>query len=171
MVSCCLIKLGVDVAQFTVAKYMVRGRPSPATTGRPSSATGIAAMDLGVLPTVGFRPLYASVPGPRIAGVSSQRRSHPNPPPNGLRGRSPKPFPGKKRRNTGSATATPSMGTSSGNGSPQWVSAIGPLPPGRLGKTAISNAPSARLRRERRRARRRPSAQKFSNSMPITITA
>jgi hypothetical protein len=64
--------------------------------------------------------------------ASYQWRSHPIRRPNGLHGRSPKPFPGKRHRNTCFATARPSMGTSSGNGSPPWASAIGPLPLGRL---------------------------------------
>jgi hypothetical protein len=63
-----------------------------------------------------------------------QWRSHPIRRPNGLHGRSRKPFPGKRHRNTCFATARPSMGMSSGNSSPPWASAtaIGPLPLGRL---------------------------------------
>jgi hypothetical protein len=96
-----LLELGVDVAQSTVAKYMERGRPPPGQNfGRPTSATGIAAMDLLVLPTIGFTPLKCLRAWTRIAGVSSRRQSHPIPPPNGLRGRSPKPFLGKRHRDT-----------------------------------------------------------------------
>jgi hypothetical protein len=59
-----LLKLGVDVAQSTVANTWCGVARHRARTGRPCSATGIAAMDLLVLPTIGFRPLYGFVPGP-----------------------------------------------------------------------------------------------------------
>ena len=53
-----LLKLGIEVAQSTVAKYMARrGRGSPQTwkTFLRNHAAGIAAMDLLVVPTVVFR--------------------------------------------------------------------------------------------------------------------
>jgi hypothetical protein len=56
-----LLKLGVAVAQSTVAKYMVkrRGPPGPDwKTFLRNHADGIAAVDLFVVPTVGFRLLY-----------------------------------------------------------------------------------------------------------------
>jgi hypothetical protein len=56
-----LLKLGIDVAQTSVAKYMVRrrGRPSQGwKTFLRNHADGIAAMDLFVVPTVSFRLLY-----------------------------------------------------------------------------------------------------------------
>ena len=59
-----LLKIGIDVSQSTAAKYMVRG-------GRPTSqgwltflrnhADGIAAIDLFVVPTIGFRLLFGLV--------------------------------------------------------------------------------------------------------------
>jgi hypothetical protein len=56
-----LLKLGIDVSQSTVAKYMMRrqGRPSP--TWRSflrNEAIGIAAIDLFVAPSVTFRLLF-----------------------------------------------------------------------------------------------------------------
>ena len=59
-----LLKLGLDVAQSSVAKYMVRrpGRPSQGwCTFLRNHAPDIAAMDLFVVPTVGFDLLYAFI--------------------------------------------------------------------------------------------------------------
>jgi hypothetical protein len=56
-----LLKLGIDVGQTTVAKYMARGRRPPSQgwkTFLRNHADGIASMDLFVVPTVSFRRLY-----------------------------------------------------------------------------------------------------------------
>src|SRR5215469_461743 len=56
-----LLKLGIDVGQTSVAKYMARrrGPPSPGwNTFLRNHADGIAAMDLFVVPTISFRLLY-----------------------------------------------------------------------------------------------------------------
>src|SRR5262245_56089917 len=56
-----LLKLGFAVAQSTVAKYMVaRGEPSGQSWGTflRNHAPHIAAMDLFVVPTLGFKLLY-----------------------------------------------------------------------------------------------------------------
>ena len=56
-----LLKLGIDVGQTSVAKYMARrsGPPSQGwKTFLRNHADGIAAMDLFVVPTVSFRLLY-----------------------------------------------------------------------------------------------------------------
>src|SRR3984957_18206501 len=51
-----LLKLGIDVGQTSVAKYMV---PSQGwRTFLHNHADRIAAMDLFVVPTISFRPLY-----------------------------------------------------------------------------------------------------------------
>ena len=59
-----LLKLGVEVAQSSVAKYMlIRGRP-PGQEWRTflhNHAPEIAAMDLFVVPTIGFKLLYGFV--------------------------------------------------------------------------------------------------------------
>jgi hypothetical protein len=55
-----LLKLGIDVGQTTVAKYIVRGRRPPSQgwkTFLHSHADGIASMDLFVVPTISFRLL------------------------------------------------------------------------------------------------------------------
>src|SRR5882762_7695033 len=59
-----LLKLGIEVAQSTVAKYMARsGRGSSQTrkTFLDNHAAGIGAMDFLVVPTVGFRLLFVMV--------------------------------------------------------------------------------------------------------------
>jgi transposase InsO family protein len=56
-----LLKLGIDVGQTSVAKYMVKGRAPPSQgwkTFLRNHADGIASMDLFVVPTVSFRLLY-----------------------------------------------------------------------------------------------------------------
>jgi transposase InsO family protein len=56
-----LLKLGIDVGQTTVAKYMARRRRPPSQgwkTFLRNHAEGIASMDLFVVPTVSFRLLY-----------------------------------------------------------------------------------------------------------------
>jgi transposase InsO family protein len=59
-----LLKLGFEVAQSSVAKYMVKRRGPPSQGWRTflrSHAPSIAAMDLFVVPTIGFKLLYAVV--------------------------------------------------------------------------------------------------------------
>jgi transposase InsO family protein len=56
-----LLKVGIDVGQTTVAKYMVRHTHPPSQGWRTflhNHADGIASMDLFVVPTVSFRLLY-----------------------------------------------------------------------------------------------------------------
>jgi transposase InsO family protein len=56
-----LLKLGIDVGQTSVAKYMARRRRPPSqgwTTFLRNHADGIVAMDLFVVPTISFRLLY-----------------------------------------------------------------------------------------------------------------
>ena len=59
-----LLKLGFEIAQSSVAKYMVNRRAPPSQGWRPflrNHAPDIAAMDLFVVPTIGFDLLYAFV--------------------------------------------------------------------------------------------------------------
>ena len=56
-----LLKLGIDVGQTSVAKYMPRRRRPPSQgwkTFLTNHADGIAAMDLFVVPTISFQLLY-----------------------------------------------------------------------------------------------------------------
>src|SRR6266478_219899 len=59
-----LLKLGFSVAQSTVARYMVKRRGPPSQgwkTFQRNHAPDIAAMDLFVVPTIGFDLLYVLV--------------------------------------------------------------------------------------------------------------
>src|ERR1700738_5288850 len=59
-----LLKLGFEIAQSSVAKYMVKRRGPPSQGWRTflqNHAPDIAAMDLFVVPTLGFDLLYAFV--------------------------------------------------------------------------------------------------------------
>jgi transposase InsO family protein len=57
-----LLKLGINVGQTSVAKYMARKKRPPSSQGWKTflrnHADGIAAMDLFVVPTISFRLLY-----------------------------------------------------------------------------------------------------------------
>jgi transposase InsO family protein len=56
-----LLKLGIDIGQTSVAKYMARRTRPPSQgwkTFLHNHADGIAAMDLFVVPTISFRLLY-----------------------------------------------------------------------------------------------------------------
>ena len=56
-----LLKLGIEIGQTSVAKYMARRRAPPSQgwkTFLRNHADGIAAMDLFVVPTISFRVLY-----------------------------------------------------------------------------------------------------------------
>ena len=56
-----LLKLGIEVGQTTVAKYMAKRRRPPSqgwTTFLYNHADGIASIDLFVVPTISFRLLY-----------------------------------------------------------------------------------------------------------------
>jgi transposase InsO family protein len=56
-----LLKIGIEIGQTSVAKYMVRRRNPPSQGWRTflrNHADGIAAMDMFVVPTISFRLLY-----------------------------------------------------------------------------------------------------------------
>ena len=75
-----LLKLGIDIGQTSVAKYMAKRRDLPSQGWRTflrNHADGIAAMDLFVVPTISFRLRYGllimgMVDG-RFYGLASQR--------------------------------------------------------------------------------------------------
>ncbi len=59
-----LLKVGIDVAQSTVAKYMVKGRRPPSQSWKTflrSHADGIASVDFFVVPTATFKLLFGLV--------------------------------------------------------------------------------------------------------------
>src|ERR1700726_388463 len=56
-----LLKLGIEIGQTSVARYMVRRRDPPSQGWRTflrNHADGIAAIDMFVVPTISFRLLY-----------------------------------------------------------------------------------------------------------------
>jgi transposase InsO family protein len=59
-----LLKLGIEISQATVAKYMGRRRGTPSPTWRSflrSQAAGIAAIDMFVVASASFRLLYVVI--------------------------------------------------------------------------------------------------------------
>ena len=60
-----LLKLGIEIAQSTVAKYMTKRRPGASgqtwKTFLRNHAAGIGAMDFLVVPTINFRLLFVLV--------------------------------------------------------------------------------------------------------------
>jgi len=59
-----LLKLGIEISQATVAKYMVRRRGTPSQTWRSflrNHAEGIAAIDMFVVASASFRLLYVMI--------------------------------------------------------------------------------------------------------------
>jgi transposase InsO family protein len=59
-----VLKLGIDVAQSTVAKYMAKRRPGSGQTWKKflrNHAAGIGALDFLVVPTINFRLLFVLV--------------------------------------------------------------------------------------------------------------
>jgi hypothetical protein len=68
-----LLKLGIEISQATVAKYMVRRRGTPSPTWRSfllNHAAGIAAIDMFVVASVSFRLLYVMIILATTAGGS-----------------------------------------------------------------------------------------------------
>jgi hypothetical protein len=109
-----LLKLGIDVGQSTVAKYMAKRRRPPSQGWRTflhNHADGIASLDLFVVPT-----------------ISTQR-------PNGSLVSSRRPMAGKQHHVTSSVTETPSTATFAPAAFVRWAFATGRLRHDRRGKT------------------------------------
>jgi hypothetical protein len=114
------------VWQSSVAKYMVKRRGPPSQGWKiflRNHAPDIAAIDLFVVPTIGFDLLYAFVIV-SAAETSSGSTSLQILQPNGLRARSQKHSRGMKRRATWSAIATGSMVASSCADCAPWASGM-----------------------------------------------
>ena len=59
-----LLKVGIEVAQTTVAKYMVKGRRPPSQSWKTflqNHAEGIASVDFRVVPTAAFKSLFGLI--------------------------------------------------------------------------------------------------------------
>jgi hypothetical protein len=73
-----VLKLGFEVAQSSVAEYMVKRRGPPSQGWRTflrNHASDIAAMDLFVVPTIGFDLLYAFVSLRELRTLSREQGS------------------------------------------------------------------------------------------------
>ena len=69
-----LLKLGIEVAQSTIAKYMAKGRPGAGQTWKTflrNHVAGIDAMDFLVVPTINFRLEFVLVILRTSGGASS----------------------------------------------------------------------------------------------------
>jgi len=70
-----LLKLGFEIAESTVSKYMIRHRGPPSQTWRTflrNHADAIVAIDLCVVPTVNFERLFVLL----VLGVASENSVH-----------------------------------------------------------------------------------------------
>ena len=137
-----LLKLGFEVAQSSVAKYMVKRRGPPSQGWRTflrNHAPDIAAMDLFVVPTIGFNLLYAFVivrlgrrdlvwinvtTNPTAEWIARQLTEH---------------SPGMRRRATSSAIGIESMAPSSCAEFAPWASGTNQLHQARPGRMALPN--------------------------------
>jgi hypothetical protein len=69
-----LLKLGIDIGESSVSKYMVRGRKPPSQTWRTflnNHVTQLVSIDFFTVPTVRFQVLYVGsvVALPQVGGV------------------------------------------------------------------------------------------------------
>src|SRR6478672_539550 len=138
-----LLKLGVEVAQSSVAKYMVKRRAPPSQGWRTflhNHAPDIAAMDLFVVPTVGFDLLYPSSSSGLAAEISSGSTSQQIRRPNGLHVRSRRRFLGMRLRATSSAIAIGFIAALSRTDCAPWASGTSLPHRPRLGRMALPNA-------------------------------
>jgi hypothetical protein len=142
-----LLKLGFDVAQSTVARYMCRRWRPPSQGWRTflsNHADGIAAVDLFVLPTIGFQVLYCFVVirnGRRLLvsfGVTA------NPTAEWISCQITEAFPWGQRRDISFGIGTPRMVRSCCSGSERWAFGTIRSHPDHHGKMHMSRGSSAR---------------------------
>jgi hypothetical protein len=137
-----LLNLGFEIAQSSVAKYMVRRRRPPSQGWRTflrNHAPEIAAMDLFVVPTIGFNLLYAFVIvrlDRRDLGLDQCHSKS-----DGRMGCASNhgSFPGMRLRATSSAIGTGSMAVLSHEDCAPWASETSPPHQPRLGRTLVQN--------------------------------
>src|SRR6476620_10865762 len=111
-----LLKLGFEIAESTVSKYMIRHRGPPSQTWRTflrNHADAIAAIDLRVVPTLTFERLFA------LLVIGHSRRQ------SGWRNRSWRHSRGMGRPPIWCATMTEPMASSSQLGSGPWAFGTG----------------------------------------------
>jgi hypothetical protein len=137
-----LLKLGIDVAQSTVAKYMCRrcGPPSPGWRAfLRNHAPQIAAVDLFVIPTIGFKLIYALV----ILRLERRRlvwtNVTANPTAEWISRRIIEASRGMRHRAISSVTATLPMVSRSHAGCEPWAFEIGRSRHAHRGRTVMLN--------------------------------
>jgi hypothetical protein len=142
-----LLKLGIDVGQTTVAKYMAKTTRPPSQgwkTFLVNHADGIASMDLFVVPTISFRLLYGFL----ILLHARQERLWLGEPriqrPSGLRSRSLRHLAGGMRRDTWSVIGTVFTAPGSFSACGRWAFGIGRSRHVRHGKMDMRRGSSAR---------------------------
>ena len=135
-----LLKLGINVGQTSVAKYMARRRRPPSQGWRTfllNHADGIASIDLFVVPTISFRLLYGLLvlghDRRRILwfGVTAHR------PPNGSPDKSRRHVAGRADLNISSVIGTTSMARHLSAAFERWAFATDRQRHDRLGRTAM----------------------------------
>jgi hypothetical protein len=109
-----LLKLGIEISQATVAKYMVKQRKPPSQNWRTfleNHVKQLVSVDFFVVPTVTFQILYVFL----VLAHDRRRIVHFNVQlPNGPQPRSSRHFLGTRPRGSCSGIATASMGPLSG---------------------------------------------------------
>jgi hypothetical protein len=136
-----LLKLGIDVCQTTVAKYLVRRRQPPSQTWRTfirNHVGQIVAADFFVVPTATYRLLFVLV---LLAQIGDASGTWPSPRIRRQRGRPNncgRPFRGTRRLDTCSTIAI-TRSTACGPRRRRWESRKYSRLPARLGKTHSSN--------------------------------
>ncbi len=137
-----LLKLGIEVAQSTVAKYMVKQRRPPSQSWKTflrNHASGIAAIDLFVV-----RPSISSCCSGSsycvmTGGFSSMWGSRAIRQRSGFRTRSRRQFPGNCRPRISSVTVTPPTARYSNDASEQLALGTTRPPAALRGRTDMSN--------------------------------
>src|SRR5215471_18763180 len=111
-----LLKLGIDVGETDVGKYLVRHRQPPSQSWRTFLENHVKTMvsvDFFTVPTISFQLLYVFLVLAHDRRASSTSTSPPIPPPNGLPSNRGKPFPSIRSRDIFFVTATASLAVSS----------------------------------------------------------
>jgi hypothetical protein len=137
-----LLKLGFQVAQSSVAKYMIKRRGPPSQgwwTFLRNHAPDIAAMDFFVVPTIGSTCSTPSSSSDWTAETWSGSTSQGIRRRNGLRVRSRRPFPGMRPRNISFAIVIVSMAPSLRADCAPWASGTSLPQQPRLGRMALPN--------------------------------
>ena len=140
-----LQKLGLEISQATVSKYLVRRRTPPSQTWRTFLANHVGSLvsvDFFTVPTVRSRSC-SSLWSWRTTGDVSSTSTSPTPrPPSGRPSNSWRRSPGRRPRATSCATAMRSTGSCSRAEPRPWGSTKSRRRLGRLGRIRTWNASS-----------------------------